>query len=233
MFKLVIDAGHGKETLKRCIKSIDPNQTPEWVLNARVAEKLEAILNEYSGIEILRTDDRTGKTDVLLRTRTDNANAWGADFFLSIHHNGGINGGKGGGIIAITYPNVGESTKAWQKELYNALIATTGLKGNRSNPLPTQNLHVCRETKMDAVLLELGFMDSATDVPIILREEFADQCAAAIAAVIVKRAGLKRKTAETLYRVQVGSFKSKASAECLLEQLRRDGFSGFIVKVTK
>lgn len=233
MFKLVIDAGHGRKTLKRCMKSLDPNQTPEWVLNARIAEKVEELLKGYSGIEILRTDDRTGETDVKLRTRTDNANSWGADFFLSIHHNGGINGGKGGGIIAITYPNVGESTKAWQKELYNALIATTGLKGNRSNPLPTQNLHVCRETKMAAVLLELGFMDSSTDVPIILTEKFADQCAAAITAVIVKRAGLKKKTPETLYKVQVGSFKSRASAESLWAQLRKAGFQGFIVKVTK
>ena len=49
---------------------------------------------------------------------------------------------------------------------------------------------------MPAVLLELGFMDSATDVPIILTEDYADKCAAAIVEVVVAKGGLKKKTNE-------------------------------------
>ena len=30
-----------------------------------------------------------------LATRTSKANSWGADIYLSIHHNAGINGGSG------------------------------------------------------------------------------------------------------------------------------------------
>ena len=48
---------------------------------------------------------------------------------------------------------------------------------------------------MDAVLMELGFMDSAVDTPIILTEEYADQCARAIAAVTARRAKLTPKGA--------------------------------------
>ena len=41
MFKIAIDAGHGLYTAgKRCLKSIDPNETREWVLNSRIAGKV-------------------------------------------------------------------------------------------------------------------------------------------------------------------------------------------------
>ena len=45
---ICIDAGHCLSTPgKRCLKSIDPNETREWVLNSRVVDKLEAILAGY------------------------------------------------------------------------------------------------------------------------------------------------------------------------------------------
>ena len=67
MFKLAIDAGHYKGTAgKRCLKSIDPNETREWILNSRIAEKLETILSDYENIQILRVDDITGEKDTSL-----------------------------------------------------------------------------------------------------------------------------------------------------------------------
>ncbi len=81
----------------------------------------------------------------------------------------------------------------WQKELYNTLIKATGLKGNRAAPLASSNLYEVKKTTMPAVLLELGFMDSKTDVPVILTEDYADKCAEAIVEVVVKKAQLKKK----------------------------------------
>lgn len=195
MFKLALTAGHYMGTVgKRCIKSLDKNETREWWLNDRIADMIEKALAEYDGITILRTDDTTGAIDVSLRDRTDKANNFGADFYLSIHHNAGINGGKGGGIVAIVYDKTKRPESLdWQKELYVSLIGHTGLIGNRAEPLAKMNLHELRETNMPAVLLELGFMDSATDVPVILTEEFAKQCAEAISEVIIKKAGLTKK----------------------------------------
>ncbi len=197
MFKIVLDAGHGLYTAgKRCLKAIDPNETREWSLNSRIAEMVEARLKLYDGVEILRVDDRTGATDVPLSARTSKANEFEADFYLSIHHNAGIYGGSGGGIVAYTYTNVGNATKEWQKDLYNCLIKYTGLKGNRAEPLSTANFQVLRQTKMPAVLLELGFMDSTTDTPIILTEDFANQCATAIEDIVVVKGKLTRKTVD-------------------------------------
>lgn len=194
-FRIAISAGHGKNTAgKRCMKSLDPNQTREWILNSRIAEKVEKLLSSYTGWDLLRLDDRTGANDIALSTRTSSANAWGADFYLAIHHNAGVLGGKGGGIVAYVYTKPTDASVAWQKDLYNALIAKTGLKGNRATPLAKANLHECRVPKMPAVLLELGFMDSSTDVPIILTEKYADQCAAAIVSVLAERGNLKKKS---------------------------------------
>ena len=48
MFKLALNAGHGKHTQgKRCMKSLDKTETREWVLNSRICEKIESLLKEY------------------------------------------------------------------------------------------------------------------------------------------------------------------------------------------
>lgn len=194
-FKIALTAGHYRYTPgKRCLRALDPNETREWVLNDRIADKVEKLLAaNYTGYELLRTDDTRGEVAIELAQRTGAANRWGADVYLSIHHNAGIGGGSGGGIMAYVHTNPQAASVAWQKDLYDALIAATGLKGNRAEPLSRANLHECRETIMPAVLLELGFMDSSTDVPIILTEEYADQCAGAIVKVLAQRGKLPGK----------------------------------------
>ena len=237
MFKIALTAGHYKDTPgKRCLKSLDPNETREWVLNDRICDKIEQKLKAYDGYALLRTDDTTGATDVSLANRTKTANSFGADFYLSIHHNAGINGGSGGGIVAYVYTNVDANTKDWQKKLYDAVVAKTGLRGNRATPLASSNLHECRETSMPAVLMECGFMDSATDVPIILTDAFADNVATACVEVIVEKGKLTKKVIEEkptasdkIYRVQVGAFGKKENAEAMVKKLKADGYDAIIV----
>lgn len=203
-FKIALNAGHGMNTAgKRCLKALDPNETRENYLNRRICDKIEEKLKAYTGYDLLRLDDTTGKVDIPLKTRTNKANAFNADFYLAVHHNAttpknyktvnGITAFQGGGVIAIVYLNVDANTIDWQTKLYNAIIAKTGLKGNRSNPLQKQDLHEVRESKMAAVLLECGFMDSKTDVPIILTDTFADQVASACVEVLVEKGGLSKK----------------------------------------
>lgn len=231
-FKIALTAGHYKHTSgKRCLKSLDPNETREWVLNDRIADKIEMLLAEnYTGYELLRIDDTTGETGSDLAQRTGMANDFGADFYLSIHHNAGINGGSGGGIMAYIYTYASAASAEWQKALYDALIAATGLKGNRSKPLAKSNLHEVRETKMPAVLLELGFMDSKTDVPVILSEEFADQCAQAIVQVLAERGKLEKRPAEQLYRLQIGAYSKRENAEAMLKKVKAAGFNDAFIK---
>lgn len=227
-FKLVISAGHFLGTPgKRCPRELDPNETREWWLNNRIADNLEKILSEYDGIEVLRVDDTTGKRDVTLEQRTDKANAWGADFYLSIHHNAANKIFDGGGIVAFAYTKPQKASLEWQKALYDSAIKHTGLKGNRATPLAKKNLHEVRETRMPAILMECGFMDSRSDCPQILSEDFADKMAKAFAEVIIKRSGATPKP-KTLYRVQVGCFANPNNAEAMLKKLEAAGFDGYI-----
>ena len=115
MFKIALGAGHGKNTSgKRCLKSLDPNETREWWLNDRICDYVESYLKDYEGYDLLRLDDSDdGKDDIALATRTNKANAWGADFYLSIHHNAGVNGGSGGGICAYSYTNGSQASHQW------------------------------------------------------------------------------------------------------------------------
>lgn len=226
-FRVALGAGHRLDTPgKRCLKSLDPKETREWVLNDRICDKVEKLLAAYDGYELLRVDDTEGKKEITITARNNAANNWKADVCIAVHHNAGIKGGKGGGIVAYVCKGVGEETKAWQRDLYNALIAHTGLKGNRATPLAVANYQMLTGTKAPAVLLELGFMDSQTDVPIILSDDFATKCAKAIVEVIVKRGGLTKKAIKApMYRVQVGAFSNRDNATKLANELKAKGYA--------
>ena len=91
-------------------------------------------------------------------------------------------------------------------------------------------ISIADNTNMDAVLLELGFMDSKTDVPVILTEDYANKCAEAIVEVLVKRGKLTKKPTENkLWRVQVAAFSKKENAEKMAIALKNDGYDAIIV----
>lgn len=227
--KICLTAGHYIGTSgKRCIKSLDKNETREWVLNNRICEKIEEKLKAFEGYSLIRTDDRSGKTDVSLKDRVTKANNFGADIYISIHHNAGINGGSGGGVMAYVSLNASKTAQNWQKALYDAIVAHTSLKGNRATPLASASLYECRETTMPSVLLECGFMDSKTDVPIILTDAFADKVATAIVEVIAARGNLPKKV-QKYHRVQVGAFQDRQRAERMRDELKSKGYDAIIV----
>jgi N-acetylmuramoyl-L-alanine amidase len=188
--KIAISAGHGLYTAgKRCLKSIDAKETREWTLNARIADKLTAILKNYN-CEVVRLDDPTGKTDVSLSNRAKKANEASVDLYLAIHHNAGINGGSGGGVMVFYYPK--GNNKELATQLYKDLVASNGLKGNRSTPIAeTTTLYEVKTPKAVSLLIENGFMDSTKDTPIILTEDYANKSAHGIADFLVDYFGLK------------------------------------------
>ena len=235
MFKIALGAGHGIHTEgKRCLKALDPNETREWWLNDRICDYVESYLKDYQGYKLLRLDDSDdGEENVALEDRVKAANDFGADFYLSVHHNAGINGGAGGGIVAYVHPDASAASREWQSDLYAALIDRTGLRGNRSKPKDEGNYYVLKHTKMPAVLLELGFMDSKTDVPVILTDKYAQACARAIVEVVVKRGKLTKKAepeSGALYKVQVGAFANKENAEKLQAELAGKGYQVYMVR---
>lgn len=226
---IAIDAGHYNDTPgKRCMKAIDPKETRERFLNARMAEHVEELLKAYD-CEVMRCDDRTGKTDPSLSERAARANRAGAAAFISIHHNAGINGGKGGGICVYAAENASKTSLTLQRAVYDETVKRTGLKGNRATPLPVANFTVIYKANMPAVLGEFGFMDSTLDVPIILTDDFSKKCAQGIVAALVKTFGIKKKSEQeeddmTRYR-KIEDIPEGYRAET--QELMELGFNGY------
>lgn len=196
MFKIAYCAGHYIGTPgKRVPAALDKAQTREWTLNDRVARYFNQAALEYEDVQTLRTDDSTGKKKVTIAQRTKKANDWGADLYVDMHHNAGINLGKGGGVVAFSHPG-SEKGKKYRDAIYEAVIAAGGLKGNRANPLREKAYDSLRLTNMPAVLMEYGFMDSRTDYPVISQDSYAKLVGYATMAGIAKVADLKKKEPE-------------------------------------
>lgn len=237
MVKIVIDAGHGKNTPgRRTMKKFNNRVWTEWELNNRIAVKTENLLKDYD-VEVVRLDDRTGKRDIPLRERTNKANKYNNAYLLSIHHNAGINGGKGGGLTTFIANNAQGKSKQLQKPFYDTLIKNGALKGNRVNPNSEAAFWILRNQKHPSILVEYGFMDSATDVPIIVTEAYADKMARGNVEFLVKEFNLKRlnkpveetKLPEGEYfRVVVGSYRERANANRIQDKLKKAGFDSFL-----
>lgn len=236
---IAIDAGHGLGTAgKRTMKTIDANETREWWLNNRIADRLEVMLASYD-CKIIRVDDTTGAKDISLANRVKEANNGNADVYISIHHNAGVNGGTAGGTEVYYYSSKAER-KTQATALYNALINQTGLKGNRATPVQKRAFYVVKNTKMPAFLIENGYMDSQIDTPIILSSAHAEKTALAILRFLIEQFGLKQNAETpteaptekpgTLYRVQVGAYSQKANAEAMQKKLKASGYDAIIVQ---
>lgn len=157
MVKIAFDAGHGINTPGKRT----PDDEREWSFNNKVANAFEKRMKEYENVSLLRTDDKTGKRDVPLRTRTNEANKWKADAYISFHHNAfQSKWGNHGGTETFHHKNSSKG-KVLASVVQNAALKAYNL---RDRGLKTNNLHITRETSMPAVLVEGGFMDSTVDI---------------------------------------------------------------------
>ena len=232
---IVIDAGHGLHTPgKRCLKSIDPGQTREWVLNGRIADMVQAQLAAYK-CTVIRMDDTTGEKDISLSARAKAANAANADIYISIHHNAGINGGAGGGTVVYYYSS--ETARPGQAQrLYDALVAQTGLRGNRSGKVLKKGFYVIKNTKAPAFLVENGFMDSTH---VILTEAQARKTAQGILDFLIGELYLDKTGEGSQEKPSVGSayFPAytgvKTTLAAALASLGIDSSYSFRAKIAK
>ena len=225
MLKIAYCAGHDLNTAgKRLPAELDAQQTREWVLNDRVARAFAKAAEAYN-VQLLRTDDATGKTFRAIKDRTAMANQWGADLYIDIHHNAGVNLGSGGGVVAYCDTD-DEAGEAFRDAIYAGVIAAGGLVGNRSQPLQKKRYSTMANAKMPAVLLECGFMDSSTDAPVILQEDYSNRVGRGIIEGIARIRDLTKK--EEVCQVEVKVLKKGAkgaTVKAMQMLLEGNGFS--------
>ena len=99
-----------------------------------------------------------------LSARVNEANLWGADIFLSLHNNAAENP-RATGNEALTYGPDSTVANALAEEILAQLTLTTGL--NNRGIVYRPGLYVLKETKMPAVLVEMGFISNSYDAQLL------------------------------------------------------------------
>lgn len=215
MKKVYIDCGHGGTD-----SGAIGNGMYEKDIVLAVGKKLDAHLKRC-GIETKMS--RTTDVYKTLEFRSDDANAWGADVFASLHCNSFNKSAKGLETYCyqFQYKKLAECV---HEEVVKAGLYTI----NRG--VKEGNFSVIRRTKMSAFLIELAFIDQPYDAKLL--KEKQDAFAVAIAKGICKFLGVAYKeentsnTGEVLYQVVVGTFKIKENAIDLQKELISKGYTG-------
>lgn len=225
MVKIYLDAGHG---------GIDSgavgNELKEKNIVLDLALRIENILKEYKDVEVAHTR----ATDIFftLDQRTDRANQWDADVFISFHTNSAYDKTAKGFETYIYNGFVGESTVAFQNVLHQEIVKEIG-KDIIDRGKKRANFHVLRESNMKAILCENLFVSNSGDAALLKQLSFLDRIAQAYVTGLEKFYGLERiirpPTDESkVYQVIAGTYENYDNAENQVKRLINDGYNAYI-----
>jgi N-acetylmuramoyl-L-alanine amidase len=160
--KVYIDPGHGGTD-----SGAVGNGLREKDITLDLALRLNHILVVTYGFQtrLSRTSDITRS----LSYRTSDANAWGANIFVSIH----INAGGGTGFESYRYPTTDSTTVRLHGLIHSRVLsAMRTIAAVTDRGQKTADFYVLRETAMPAVLTENLFIDRAADAALLKRSDF-------------------------------------------------------------
>jgi len=188
MAKVFLDYGHGGSD-----SGAVGNGVVEKTANLVTGLSCTAELRRH-GVTV--NEARTTDIFVSLDARTSKANSLGVDYFVSIHHNAG-GGDRGEGIHSI-YRGKGQ---ALANSILDEMAAELGQQKKVYEKRGTDNkdyYHVIRNTNMDAVIIEVCFLDNKLDVQIADTEVEQQRNGVVIAHGILKHFGIAIKTNNTV-----------------------------------
>ena len=163
--KIYIDQGHNP---KNPNAGAEGNGLREQDLVYPIGVELAALLNANPDFEARLSrptpDTQLGSTNSeSLRIRVNEANSWGADYFISLHTNASeASTASGVEAFAFSRPSAAFSLG---EDILQELSRATDLR-NRGMKART-NLYVLRKTAMPAVLVELGFITNPRDAALM------------------------------------------------------------------
>lgn len=153
MSKVFIRAGHGGQDSGAVYGGL-----VEKKMNLTVATEVARLLANKFDIKMCRVDD----TFVDLNVGVDMANQWGADIFVSIHHNAG--GGDGYEVYHSINGDAGTKLATCIANRYTALGQNPhgqGVRTRESEVNPGTDYYCeIRETNMTAIISEFAYIDS-------------------------------------------------------------------------
>lgn len=166
--KIYIDQGHNPQNPNA---GAEGNGLREQDLVYTIGQELADLLRANGNFEV-RLSRPTPNTQLgssaatSLATRVQDANRWGADYFISLHTNAAASPAATG-VEAYSYAPRGPAFNLGT-DILEGLVATTGLRNRGMKARP--GLYVLRRTAMPAVLVELGFITNPRDAT-LMRDE--------------------------------------------------------------
>ena len=163
--KIYIDQGHNPQSPNA---GAEGNGLVEQDLTYKIGIILADLLRQNGNFEV-RLSRPTAETSLgtsnatSLRARVDDANSWGADYFISLHANASSNSSVSGSE-ALVYSQPSTASELATDILY-WMNRITGLR-NRG-VITRKGLYVLRKTVMPAVLVEMGFISNPSDAALM------------------------------------------------------------------
>lgn len=169
LIRIFIDQGHNPSNPNA---GAEANGVREQDINYAVGKELEALLlaNGNFEVQLSRPTPETQlgspqatDSNASLRARVQAANAWGADYFISLHCNANPDP-SASGSEAYVFRHAGEAYPL-AEDILRGLHEATGLpnRGVMINP----GLYVLRRTQMPAVLVEMGFITNPEEARLL------------------------------------------------------------------
>lgn len=186
---IAIDPGHGGKDPGGMSKS----GLKEKDLNLDISFRLKALLEDM-GFKTLMT--RTEDYLVDLYKRAEIVNEANADLFVSVHINAHPSSSMYG-VETLYYPSSKKEEDNRDNYTFAKIIQEEMLKELKTADRgldPREKLVVTRETKMPAVIAELGFLTNKNEAALFKTDEYHQKCAEALAH------GIKRYVDEVLIK---------------------------------
>ena len=214
-YKIVLDAGHGGTDPGAIYK-----ERKEKDDNLELTLAVGKIL-EDNGIDVVYT-----RTTDIYQTPFEKAkiaNEAGADYFISFHRNSSPEENQYQGVEVLVYDKSGIKYDMAQNIV--GALGELGFKELGVNARP--GLVVLRKTRMPALLVETGFLNSDEDNK--LYEKKFEEIARSIADAILGTLNEETVEEPLYYRVQTGAFRNRENADRMLYQLTDQGFPAFLL----
>lgn len=163
--KIYIDQGHNPVSPNTGAVG---NGYKEQDITYEVGQRLAALLRSNGNFDV-RLSRPTPQTVLgtsnatSLRARVDEANSWGADYFVSIHTNASTSSAiSGTEVLVYSSPS---RAALLAEDILQSLVDATGLPNRGVKQRP--GLYVLRKTTMPAVLVEMGFISNPGDAALM------------------------------------------------------------------
>ncbi len=163
--KIYIDQGHNPVNPNA---GAEANGLREQNLVYTIGQELAALLRANGNFEV-RLSRPTPETQLgdssasSLRARVEEANAWGADYFISLHTNASTSPAPGGTeALVFSRPSAAASLA---EDIVEEISDYTGLRDR--GVVVRSGLYVLRKTAMPAVLVELGFISNPEEAALM------------------------------------------------------------------